>query len=223
MMRGKFLDGLPTSTSPHPEPGLETLDSVNANETAGDTNSIDNIISRKPVFDDLEAAENMVVQLLDIVASTVDHLSSLATNTDVDQVDSHKQQYYHHHHHPQQQQHNVGTHRHLDDKLKKNGKEYLDTIKRINSLLLPHAHMIKAYEIEEFKDVNNTQTTNPSMYISKIELHLAREKQKLLSEFLSLENDERMADSEHQFTDVDSNTIANNIHESILGKRKNAN
>jgi len=234
MMRGKFIDGPSLSSSSGAVDTSEGSDPTvrELPETVVSTNSIQ---TRNPVFDDLEAAENMVVQLLDIAASTADYLSSLAANppppishhrrtpSDADPLDSHTQQQQQQHHHA------PGTHRHLDDKLKKNSKEYLDTIKQIHSLLLPHAHMVKAYDTEPYStttplEENNDRPNNQSMYTSKMELRLAREKKILLSEFLILEQQDKMAAS----VKGPPNGVMSNIdiisadhNRPILGKRKN--
>jgi hypothetical protein len=171
--------------------------------------------ARNPVFRDLEVAENMVVQLLDIAASTADYLSSLAANrpppshhrrtSDADQMESHA--------------HSASsTHRHLDDKLKKNGKDYLDTLNQIHSLLLPHAHMVKAYQTESHA-VNGSRN-DQNMYVSKMELRLAREKQTLLADFLALEQEERASTSNATTTTTESMSDMKPTRP-ILGKRKN--
>ena len=153
---------------------------------------------RNTVFDDLDTAESMVVHLLDIAASTAEHLSSMAVIS------------------PR------SPHGHMEDKLKKNGKDYLDTIKKIHSLLLPHAYMVKAYETDPNlgKEAASTDTDliqcDNNIYVSKMELRLAREKQSLIEDFIQLEHETQSA---ALVSSSDINLPTTNS--SILGKRKN--
>jgi hypothetical protein len=241
-MRGKFMN---TTTPMDPSSSMERSDGdggedrrptdmEEAQQIAAISSDVARASSTNSLFDELDAAESMVVHLLDIAASTADHLSSLAV------MNSPLQQHHHHHHHRSSEtdhaeshihQH-AGIHRHMDEKLKKNGKEYLDTLKQIHSLLIPYSHLVQAFELntagsddsrkpkEEVMDSMDLTRGDENIYASKLELRLAMEKRNILKEFVKLEEHEiQTVTLESNKSCVTDDTIANN-YGTVLGKRK---
>ena len=140
---------------------------------------------RDKVFNDLEEAENIVLSLLDCASDVANSLSEMTTT----KTDSKNNSFDN-----------------LSSKISVNGVGYLSGVKRLHSLLAPHASLIKAYpqyvddptssEKGSNKDAETkgsqlcesiVKKATSNMYAARVEKQLALERSAILKEMIRLE------------------------------------
>ena len=161
-------------------------------------------LKRHEVFNDLDNAERLVMNILTIATSTSEAFSSLALNAQImDSEENGKDETV------------KQNARHLQHRIRKNGQEYLSKIKKIHDLLAPHASLVKAYgNLQESTEEKTTSlpssaavasTTEEAdgamrmdndMYVSRLEMRFAIERRNLLRQMVCLEEGEISSDEE---------------------------
>jgi len=158
--RGKFSTPKSSSSPDTSSSHENTTDNKNV-DTKHNNNRINRTkesltISAKlkihPVFNDLDEAERMVLDLLSLSSSTADSLSKLTQQeeqNDEDEFSSSSDLNKKNHTEP-----NAGntlssdetiTTKVLSERIRQNGKNYVAKLERIYSLLEPHAHLVCSY------------------------------------------------------------------------------
>eukprot|EP00956_Cyclotella_meneghiniana_P021768 scaffold40163_cov80-Cyclotella_meneghiniana.AAC.2 len=154
---------------------------------------------RDKVFNDLEKAENIVLSLLDCasdVAKSLSEMTAAKTNSTNKSFGN------------------------LSSKISANGVGYLAGVKRLHTLLAPHASLVKAYpqhvvddptssEKESDKDIETTDSSlcesivkkaTSNMYAARVEKQLVLERSAILKEMIRLEeldSSENTPDDKH--------------------------
>lgn len=134
-------------------------------------------LTRHVVFDDLENAEQLVMETLSIASSTAEAFCHLAQNTQTVASNQKKESESDKH-----------TTRQLQHRIRKNGQEFLSKIKKIHDLLAPHASIVKAYQNlpseEKITANKESSTLKGNIYVSRLEMRLAVERRQLLREIV---------------------------------------
>ena len=161
---------------------------------------------RDNVFHDLDQAENIIVSLLDCASNVAQSLSDMTTakaNGD-------------------------NSFEELAISIKENGVGYLAGVKKVHSLLAPHASLVKSYRNQDEAEKGDGDTKNEkkeatisdeiikkatsNMYAARVEKRLALERSAILKEMIRLEDLES--------TSAATNNTADDVEESAVAGSK---
>jgi hypothetical protein len=113
---------------------------------------------RQHVWDDLEAAEHAVTQILEVAQLTCEELAA-ATTTSTAPPSSHSSA-------------NGGA-----DKVRELASRYSGLVRDVHARLQPHASLVRAYQ---------APTSLSAVYVAKVQVRLAQERRDLLQQHVSL-------------------------------------
>jgi len=192
-------------------------------------------LKKHSVFDDLDKAESLVLDLLSLSSSTADSLSQLAQPPPT--LTSQEPQQNHlilQNSHDRNNQNIHNTNDELTERIRSNGKEYLSKLGRIYSLLEPRAHLVVSYgnlspptssssasasaTVADNNKRDGEVKVNHNMYASRLEMRLAIERRDLMKELVRLEKQDGLNDdcdratataatSDNRIISVDTTTI----------------
>jgi len=207
--RGKFLNsssavfGVPESDtgSNNRIPEVDSIAAPDHQSQIAST-SLSSVIPTHPVFADLKKAESLVYDLLQTASSTADSLSKLA-GASKDNGDTGSDLYSSH------------ERKHLSDTIQQNGKVYFDTVKRIHSLLVPHANLVVSYKAYQDGVTNATSVATRNSTLSN-SIHTAPLEQN--TDEVS-DNSNPMPDHTKPISDTTGSPKINNMYASRVETR----
>lgn len=167
-----------------------------------------NVMRKNEVFEKLDQAEHMVLDLLRIAKETTKGLEYLANPSHDDAMDGDHTLDLGKDYHVMEVEAGEGKEedkttkiqrkeQHWKKKIRHNGNSYMEKLKRIHDLLTPHKKLVVNYgtlkTIPQSKTVQNkvfkgeSEQPRKSMYTSRLEMKLAIEKKDLVNDLLALE------------------------------------
>eukprot|EP00978_Attheya_sp_CCMP212_P032745 scaffold129257_cov54-Attheya_sp.AAC.5 len=188
--RGKFAKLSAAAAAPAPPTSSSSTADAEAQAQAQAQQSLtkERRIKQSKLWQDLNRAEDLVLELVTLAAGTSHILNDLTL--------------------PQQHDDDDDDVTKKEEEARQNGTKYTQALSQIHSLLTPHAHLVVAYTTNTTTgtplgpptsvqsappttETIGTTTTNTkaptNMYASRVEMRLAMEKQSVLEELLRLE------------------------------------
>eukprot|EP01083_Nonionella_stella_P071886 193391_1 len=166
-------------------------------------------LKKNQALEDLNKAENLVLDLLNVCSDTSHRFAELSTGEDYDAVESKSMTTSGERIKSESSTNNYTTDssstastrsRHWDE-ISKNGTLFQERIKHIHELLVPHSKLIVNYTYREndadvdITNKNDKVKQSSNMYESRMEMKLAIERRNLLQNLLELEaSEEKQSD-----------------------------
>eukprot|EP00559_Dactyliosolen_fragilissimus_P004684 CAMPEP_0184861906 /NCGR_PEP_ID=MMETSP0580-20130426/6487_1 /TAXON_ID=1118495 /ORGANISM="Dactyliosolen fragilissimus" /LENGTH=209 /DNA_ID=CAMNT_0027359573 /DNA_START=101 /DNA_END=730 /DNA_ORIENTATION=- len=180
------------------------LERTNANAEQEQKNNVSNEelqkepeieIIRHPVFADLDEAEQLVLDLIEVASSTAEIFSKpgyIGGKTE-EEINSDGQKL-------------SGLANGLKtsdiiENVRENGKEFLEKVKKVHSLMSPYSNLVIPYK--KYSNVSESKSNSDrsnNIYASQVEMRLAMERKDIMEALLQLEKAE---EEKHTGDDID--------------------